>query len=461
MINKYYRDFVNIVKKNSMGIVLILIPIICITEGILHRHLDYLLISGLRHTYIYNSMGYYIHSPEYDNDLDHEIVDVEAYELVLNSYYMAGAYKINAEGSLIRAGYQPNKYRMLAAFFPSFLLKLFSLRNSWRIAVIVLWIFACYSMLFLGTYIFKSKKIGIIAGLLTATSYAVIVLIPGLKCEVYQLISPICLIAVSVYLGHFSNDISRKSLLNSFLLGICAGISIFAGGGAFYLFPFLFFYGILTMNFKSFFIRNLVFLSGIIIIYFLYIPFIWSPSASSLLNYSQNYFQMVGGLLSIIKLFLETVHQKYIYHFFPAVPIHFWLGAIGGLFLLKLKELKIIVCMFTMLLTSEGIMFMASPGSALTFSYYHLQVLFPIYLLNARFIYFLLFETRFNRIRFVVFIKRFIAVAFILFTLFTSNLGLLGNKYYYYISIRLTPIEVLFHSFFTFDNLHVYRNLNK
>ena len=455
MINKYYKDFVNLIKKRCMVIVLILIPIICITEGILHRYFDYLLISGLRHTTIIGSLGYYIHSPEWDNDLDNDIVDVEAYELVLNSYYMAGVYKKNAPGSLISAGYPPNKYRMLAAFFPSFLLKLFSLRNSWRIAVIVLWIFACYSMLFLGTYIFKSKKIGIISGLLSATSYTVIILIPGLKCEVYQLITPICLIALSVYLGHFSNDISRNSLLNSFLLGICAGICVFTGGGAFYFIPFLFFYGLLTMNFKSFFVRNLVFVSGIIIIFFLYSPFIWRPQTSSLFHF----IKLRDGLH--LKEFWLYFFKKYKVHMFYNVPIHFWLGAVCGLLLLKFRELKIILCIFTMLFTSEGIHLLHAWRWATTFSYYHLQIIFPVYLLNARFIYFLLFETRLSSIHFVVFIKRFVAVVFILFTLFTSNLGLLGNKYYYYESIRITPIELLFHSFFTFDNLYVYRNLNK
>lgn len=95
----------------------------------------------------------------------------------------------------------------------------------------------------------------------------------------------------------------------------------------------------------------------------------------------------------------------------------------------------------------------------MTFSYYHHQILFPIYLLNARFLYFLLFENRLFGKSISAYFRKPVAILYVVLTLLTSNLGLLGNKYYYYESIRITPIEVLYRSFFTFDNYHIYKEM--
>ncbi|MDD5136541.1 MAG: hypothetical protein PHN63_04255 [Candidatus Omnitrophica bacterium] len=398
-------------------------------------------------------MSHYPHGYPYDNDIDDARIHPEAYELANNAYAMADNYFFLKKPLGIRVDYVADKFRLIAPFFASFFLSFFTLNTSYLITNIIIWIFASYSACWIGRYIFSSEKVGAIAGLLFSTSYAMIVLSSSTKGEIYQIAAYICLVAVSFYLDHFSNDTSKPALLNSLLLGTFAGIGIFAGISTAYLAAFIVVYGLLTMKFKSFMKRNAFLLLGCAAVYFIIVLFVHrSPPLQSLAIFK--------GF--DIKRWEYAYKDKMMTHFIFSVPPHLWFGAILGAIGLKMRELKIILSLFATLLISEAIMLTAStPYYNWTISYYYLQILLPVYLLNARLLSFLIFDARKRKSVLLLAVKRSIAFIFIAVTLFTSNLGLLGNKYYYYLATRQTPIEVLYHSFFTFDNIYWYEQLAK
>jgi len=422
---------------------------ICFTEGILNRHLDVMLANCIHGTSLFKMCNYYPHGYQFDNDIDNEIINPEGYGLALNAYRMGSTYaKSPHPGMSIH--YPADEYRILFPFLSSFFLRYFTLKNSYLLINIIMWILASGSIGWLGNRIYKSWKIGVIAGLLCSTSYALIVLSSSTKSEFFQITFYICLVALSFHLDHFSNSISRRDLGNSLLLGVFGGLGIFASGATFYFLAFMIFYSLLTMKVATFFKRNLSFLIGLLLIYLIFNSFLYKSTSPFPSHY-----------LSLWKWWW-CFKDKMIHHFVFIVPWHLWIAAIGGLFLLNWNQLKIISCMFTTFIVSETIMYVAQ-GSACwnwTISHYYLQILLPIYLINARFLYYLFFEPGSKR-GIIVLLKRVACIVYILLTLFSSNLGLLGNKYFYYIAFRSTPIQILYHSFFTYDNLHVYEELSK
>jgi len=346
--------------------------------------------------------------------------------------------------------YPADEVRILFPFLSSFFLRFFTLKNSYLLINIIFWILASGSICCLGNRIYKSWKIGMIAGLLCSTSYALIVLSSSTKSEMFQITIYICLVALSFHLDHFSNSISRRDLGNSLLLGVFGGLGIFASGGTFYFLAFMISYSLLTMKVSTFFKRNLSFSIGLLLIYLMF---------NSFISYGTS--PIPSQYLSLWKWW-GCFKDKMIHHFVFTVPFHFWIGAIGGLFLLNREQLKIMLCMFTTFVVSEAIMYVVQGPSCWnwTISHYYLQILLPIYLINARFLYNLFFELGTKR-AIIVFAKRVACIVYILLTLFTSNLGVLGNKYFFYMAFRSTPVQVLYHSFFTYDNLGVYETLSK
>lgn len=421
--------------------------IICASEGILHRHLDFLFIHGIHATSLFEVCNYYPHGYQFDNDIDNEIINPEGFGLAVNAYSMGSTYAERPRPNYkIDIYYPADKYRILFPFLSSFLLGFLTLKNSYLLINIVMWILMSGSIWWVGNYLFKSQKIGTIAGFLCATSYAMIVLSSSSKSEMLQIAYYICLVALSFYLNHFSNNLSKRDLANSFLLGIFGGLGIFGSLGTFYFIAFMFSYGLLTTELSAFLKRNLVFLIGLLSIYLTINSFL-SKSATPIPSHYLS-----------LEEWWWCFKDKMIHHFVFIVPLHLWIGTIGGLFLLNRKQLKIIFCIFTTFVVSEAIMYVVQGNYcwSWTISNYYLQILLPIYLINARFLYGLFFEAV-DKGGAVVFVKRFIGIIFILITLLSSNLGLLGNKYFYYISARPTPIQVLYHSFFTYDNLCVYK----
>ncbi|MEW5758326.1 MAG: hypothetical protein AB1755_02495 [Candidatus Omnitrophota bacterium] len=438
-------------KKNISFMVFLFFAIICVTEGFLHKEIDPLITNCLQHTTLSKVLSYYPHGYCYDNDIDNEMMHPEGYGLMCNAYFLGGIFP--GKSPAIYCDYPPDKYRILIPFLSSFFLFFTTLKNSYLIINIILWAVVSYAMWWLGCYIFNLKKIGLLAGFLCATSYAVIALIAGGKAEIFQLASYVLLIALSLRLNHFANNDSFYALRDSFILGLFSGILLFASFSSIYFLPFLFFYGIATSRFEIFIKRNAVLLLGLIAVYSLVTPFIKQPLTHTMFRWvTSQHFDLIKWWISF-KLRIAN-------HFILIVPYYLWIGAVGGLFLLNKRELKLILCILTVFFASEFIMVGANPYQSYTPAHYYLQILFPLYLLNAKFLYFLIFDIR-NNNRFLLIFKRFIASVFIIVTLIVANLALIGNKYYSFVMMAPTPIELLYRSYFTFNNLYIYEDMYK
>lgn len=435
------------IKRNHVFILLFIT--ICFVEGFLNRRSDVLFINCLRATSLFDMCYYYPHGYQFDNDIDNEIINLEGYGLALNAYYM-GSTAAKFPHFRMNIHYPADEFRILFPFLSSFFLRFFTLKNAYLFINIITWILASGSIWWLGNYIYKSWKIGLIAGLLCSTSYTLIVLSSSIKSEMFQITFYICLVGLSFHLDHFSNSIFRRDLGNSFLLGVFGGLGIFAGGATFYFLAFMTLYSLFTMKVSAFFRRNLSFLVGMLFIYFMFNSFLDKPASPF-----PSHFLSLSNWWWCFK-------DKIIHHFVFTVPWHLWIGVIGGFLLLNRFQRKIMFCMFTTFIVSEAIMYIAQGSTCWqwTLSHYYLQILLPIYLINARFLCYLFVEPG-NKKDIIVFAKRVACIVYILLTLFTSNLGLFGNKYFYYIAFRPTPIQLLYHSFFTYDNLHVYEELWK
>jgi hypothetical protein len=435
------------IKRNYVFFLLLIT--ICFTEGILNRHLDVMLANCIHGTSLFKMCHYYPHGYQFDNDIDNEIINLEAYGLALNAYDM-GSTNEKSPHFRMNMHYPADEVRILFPFLSSFFLRYLTLKNSYLLINIIMWILASGSIGWLGNRIYKSWKIGVIAGLLCSTSYALIVLSSSTKSEIFQITFYICLVALSFHLDHFSNTISRRDLGNSFLLGVFGGLGIFASGATVYFLAFMTSYSLSTMKISAFSKRTLSFLIGLLLVYLMF-------------NFSlyKSTFPFPSHYLSLATWW-GCFKDKMIHHFFFTVPLHFWIGAFGGLLLLNRDQLNLIFCMFTTFIVSEAIMYVVQGSSCWnwTLSHYYLQILLPIYLINARFLYYLFFESG-NKRSVIVLAKRVACIVYILLTLFTSNLGLLGNKYFYYIAFRPTSIQILYHSFFTYDNLHIYKEFSK
>lgn len=437
--------------SNQIGI-LALIGVICMLEALVYRNESWLQTLSLQESTLKNVQNYYTNGYQYENDIDNDPLYAEGFDLGRSAYTMAGVNS-NHESKLNIGNYGADPFRILLPFLASFLLPLLTLHDSYLVVTTLYWILTSYAMLYLGGRIFNSKMVGVISALLCATSYQFIMLATDPKAALFQLSAVVILAALSLYLDHFSNDDSLPALANSFLLGCIGGILVFGSIGSAFFMPFLLLYGILSQRFPVFLKRNLAFGMGLLLIVAPILSFV-DRGGSTISNSP-----LLGVLAGIDWGRWWTVYKdKMAHHFIYLIPFHFWLGAFVGLFLINCDQRKVILCMFTSLIISEFLMLNAgSPYFNWTISYYYLQVLFPIYLLNAKFIQSLISLSRRAGIA-KIFTRAFLT-AFIILTFFTSNLSLLGNYYYYYVSARQTPIQLLYHPYFIFNNLYVYRDL--
>ncbi|MEW5758329.1 MAG: hypothetical protein AB1755_02510 [Candidatus Omnitrophota bacterium] len=451
------REFIVLPKNRKhfyTTLFLVLIFIICFFEGFLHRNFDYLFTACIRDSSLTQSLSYYPHGYMFDDDVGNHKLHAEGYALAINTYKMATIFKKKSNLSKLSAQYTPDKYRVFPSFLASFLLYFLSLNNAYFIINLLCWMLVAFSIWWLGKRIFNSMIIGFIAAFLCATSYTMIIFSSGVKAEIFQLSFYVILIALALFLEHFSDDISKQGLINSFLLGIFSGLGIFAGGATVYFIPFLIFYGLMVMNFKKFLIRNLFLVIGCLLVYFSINSFIDQGKSASVLSW------IFGHGFNLSKWFY-TFKSRILNHFIFLIPLPLWFGAIFGLFMLKVKESKIILCIASVFIASEIIMCGANPYQWYTPAAYYLQLIFPIYFLNARFIYFLILERRNNSKSFLIFIKRVLAAIFILLILFMSNIRLIGNKYFFYNALSPIPVEIFHHSYFTFDNIYLYEKVSK
>ena len=448
MIKNFWSYFD--IRSSRIG-VLALIALICIVEAVVYRHESWLQVHGLQEIDLNNVQQAYTNGYEYENDIDNAPLFAEAFELGRSTYTMAG---VNAdhESKLDMGSYSADAFRILLPFLASFLLPLLSLQDAYLVINTLYWIFTSYAMLFLGEHIFNSKIVGLISALLCATSYQFIILATNPEAALFQLSAVVILTALSLYLDHFSNDDHWPALANSLLLGSIGGILTFGSIGSGFFIPILLTYGILSQRFSVFLKRNLAFGVGFLLI------------VVSILSFVDQGTPVTGGHLVNLLAGMDwgrwwlVYKDKMLNHFIYLIPVHFWLGAFVGLILITRDQRKIILCMFTPLIFSEFLMLNAtSPYYNWTIGYYYLQVLFPIYLLSAKFIQSLISPN--SKIRGVKVFTRAVLTVFIFLTIFTSNMPLLGNYYYYFESGRSTPIQLLVHSYFTFNNLYVYRDL--
>lgn len=433
--------------KRDKKIIFFIIAILCIAETVAHRNLDYLTIHCMHDISLLHVQSYYPHAAQFDNDIDDDRIQVEEFGQALNTYYMAGICD-RKDGYRMDTNFYPaDKYRIVPAFISSLFVSSFTFKHAYLLANCLVWILAGWSIWWLGRHLFDTRT-GVIAGLLLATSYAFIVLSTSSKGEMYQLALYTCLVALSFRLEYFSSSTVTKNESAAFLLGTCAGIGVFSSIGTVFFLAFLFSYSLLRLRPPLLFRRSAAFAVGCLLIFVMYKAFL-TPSAS--LQYHS--FQLD------LKSLWACFKSRMVDHFIYTVPLPLWAGALGGLFLLNRKQAGAIACMFTTLVVSESIMYIAQGPHCFdwSISYYYLQILLPIYLLNGRFLAFLLSGTRERERTSMTYFKKTIAALLIIINLLLSHIGLMGNKYFYQLSARATPIEMLYHSFFTFDNLYVYR----
>lgn len=438
--------------ENNRNSILVLIALICVFEAVVYRQENWLQTMSLQETTLGSVQYYYTNGYQYENDIDNAPLYLEAFVLGQSAYSMAGVNS-NHEKKLYSGSYVADTFRILLPFLASFLLPFLTLHDAYLTINTLYWICTSYAMLYLGEHIFNSKMVGVISALLCATSYQFIILATDPKAAIFQLSAVAILTALAFYLDHFSNDDSFPALGNSLLLGGLGGVLVFGSIGSIFFLPFLLLYGILSQRFPIFLKRNLVFGVGMLLIVTPILSFVDQGTSATSNTH------LIGTLSGIDWGRWWAVYKfKMTHHFAFLVPVHFWLGASIGFWAANREQRKIVLCMFTFFLLSEALMLTASsPYFNWTISYYYLQVLFPIYLLNAFFIQQVVLFGKEHRIK-KAFTHALLAV-FIVLTIVTSNLPLLGNYYYYYISGRHTPVQVLYHSFFTFNNIYVYRDM--
>lgn len=416
---------------------------LCLVQACLNRRHEFLLVGGISAISLDQLSVHYPHAYTYDNDLDNQPLHVEAYHLGRIAYLFAGRFQYDKYYSLF-VSYPPDQYRLMLPFLASFLLPWLSLKNACLVVNVLIWGLASLCVCWLGEHLFGSRRAGLIAGLLYATSYAVIAVSASQKGELMQLTVPVILISLSFYLGHFRPPSAPRQLWDSFALGVTAGVGMFAGGATPYLLAFLPLYGLFTLDLSAYLKRNAVFAAGLLVVYLAITPFIRQIESQTVFELLQH------SIAGITPAFLWACFKtRFVGHFIYAIPLPLWLGVAGGLYRIRRAQLVPLVCMFAMYAVSEAIMTAAQGRqcSAMTINYYYLQILLPVYLLTARALDRLLERGA------ALFLRRAAALLWLAVILFISHLGLLGNYYYTYQGYRPTSPQVLYHSFFTYDNL--------
>jgi hypothetical protein len=230
-----------------------------------------------------------------------------------------------------------------------------------------------------------------------------------------------------------------------------AGVGIFAGGGTVYFVAFSVCYGLFACRFKCFIKRNAVALCGFVLVYALVSAFVRQAPTTDVFVF------MAGRQAINWRAWWEAFQARTFHHLFTTVPWQMWVGAFAGVWLLNKQQAKIILPMFSTYVISEIIITASYPYNSYTIAYYYLQILLPIYLLNAQTLYYAIFKIGMRGRLWEKGMALLYSGLFIMATIVTSNLGLIGNKYFYIDCIRPTSIEALYHSYFTYDNMGEYR----
>ena len=473
---------------NKTVLALALIACVCILEGLLCFHLDFTAFTGSGNASLDKVGGYYPHNYQYDNDIDNNRLFPEAFDLANKAYLLAGqannewpwpnelgtivfnlaknlllsrnldqasgnfeSLRNFFKANLFIISYPPDRYRLLLPFLASPLLWLMPLYNTYFLVNLLFWIIACWSMWWLARYTFNSGAAGLISGLLCASSYALIIHVAGSKAEMLQLTGFIILVAAAFILEHFSGELSRQHLLQSFSCGLLAGVFLLAGGATIYFLPFAALYGLLNSPLRIAIIKFAALGLGLSLL--LLVILIFTHDSSGLSGYPASampFFNWFG-------CFSARVTEHFIY----LIPLPLVFGAIMGLKGIRLNQAKLIISLFSCFVVSEALLYVAQKDVCWgwTVGYYYLQVVFPIYLLNTHFLHKLLVNNSASIQGTIT--KRIAGTVFLSVVLLTSNLPLLGNYYYYHQLIRPTSTKVLYYSFFTFDNLDTYRTRNR
>lgn len=418
---------------------LLLFLLVCAVEAALHRDEHWLLWYGLGDRTHLNE-GYYLSAFHYHNDADDEPLHAEGAWLGEVAFAIAARQPHELGG-----GASADRFRLLAPFGASFALPYLSLSASYRLVNLAVWLATCWATWSLAWAVWGCARTALTAGLLTATSFALVILTNDPKAAMCQLAGPWCLIALAVHLEHFSSETSPAAARDSCLLGLAAGLATFGSVASFFFLPFLGLYGALEQPWRVFLRRGAAFALGFVTVVAPILLMTQSPGGGS-------------DLAQHVRTGLEWApwwaawRDKMLHHFPLLVPWHLWLGLLA-LPALPPRWRRLLACTLTSLLTTEGLMLTTTyPYYNWTIGYYYLHFLFPLYLLLARVLAGALFPAA-ERPAWQRALARTAGCVLVMLTLLSSNLALLGNRYFYSTFARRAPPRLLLHGWLYYDNL--------